>query len=116
MKGVPIKFRAKGLWGKGYEYGLLTKKKLRNSGEVVWAIAKGNCSVGETIPVIYESVSQLVGYDDEGAEVYEGDTIDAYIDDNPEPVYTFQAALVNNFFVPKNMSGLKHVVRKNNNG
>ena len=86
MKGVPIKFRAKDNWGK-----------------IVYVSYKD---------IDKDTLVQLIGYDDEGNEVYEGDMIDAYIDDYEEPVYTFQAELLNNFFVPKNMPDLKHVVRK----
>lgn len=31
--------------------GLLTKKKIRNSGKISWAIATGNCSLAETVPI-----------------------------------------------------------------
>ena len=88
MEGVPIKFRAKDNWGK-----------------IVYVSYKD---------IDKETLVQLIGYDDEGNEVYEGDMIDAYIDG--EIVYTFQAELVNNFFVPKGIPNLKHKVRRNNNG
>ena len=78
MKDVPVKFRAKGLWGDTYEYGLLTKKKIRSSGEIMFAIAKGNCSLAETVPVKADTIAQLVGYDADGNEIYEGDELYYY--------------------------------------
>ncbi len=69
----PIKFRGRDMNGH-FVFGLLTKKKIRSSGEICYAIATGNCSAGETIPVNENSIAQLVGYDANGNEVYEGDT------------------------------------------
>ena len=71
---VPIKFRGKDMNGH-YVYGLLTKKKIRNGGKLSYAIANGNFTAGETIPVDENSIAQLVGYDAEGNEIYEGDTL-----------------------------------------
>ena len=75
MKGVPIKFRAKGLWGEGCEYGLLTKKAIRSSGEIMYALATGNCTAAETVPIKEDTIAQLCGYDANGNEVYEGDRL-----------------------------------------
>ena len=72
-----IKFRARDINGR-YVFGLLTKKKIRSSGEIRWAIATGNCSAAETIPVNENSIAQLVGLDSAGKEVYEGDTIESH--------------------------------------
>lgn len=74
MKGVPIKFRGADIGGH-YVYGLLTMKKIRNSGKLSYAIANGNFTQGETIPVSEDSIAQLVGFDADGNEVYEGDKI-----------------------------------------
>ena len=82
----PIKFRGRDMNGK-FVYGLLTKKKIRSSGEIRWAIAVGNCSAAETIPVNESSIAQLVGYDCNGREVYEDDKL---VNDNGD---TFQAYL-----------------------
>ena len=71
---IPIKFRGKDINGH-YVYGLLTKKKNRNSGKLSYAIASGNFTQGETIPVDEKSVSQLVGYDKNGKELYAGDPV-----------------------------------------
>ena len=69
-----IKFRGADMNG-NFVYGLLTKKKIRSSGEIRWAIATGNCSQAETVPVRENSIAQLVGFDRDGREVYEGDII-----------------------------------------
>ena len=53
MKEIPIKFRAKDNWGK-----------------IVYVSYKD---------IDKDALVQLVGYDDEGNEIYEGDIIDAYI-------------------------------------
>ena len=111
MKGVPIKFRGK---CKEYPkrdkfvYGDLSYSKY----DVTSISYVDEKRFYHEDRVVKESVSQLIGYDDEGNEVYEGDMIDAYIDDYEEPVYTFQAVLLNNFFVPNGMPNLKHVLRK----
>ena len=68
-----IKFRGRDMNGH-FVYGLLTKKKIRSSGEVVFAIAKSE-KQSETIPVNEDSIAQLVGYDSDGREVYEGDYV-----------------------------------------
>ena len=70
----PIKFRGRAMNG-DFVYGLLTKKKIRSSGEIRYAIAAGNCTAGETIPVNENSIAQLVGYDANGKEIYEGDKV-----------------------------------------
>ena len=67
----PIKFRGRDMTGH-FVYGLLTRKKIRSSGEVVFAIALSE-KQSETIPVNENSIAQLVGYDSDGNEVYEGD-------------------------------------------
>ena len=69
-----IKFRGKSMGGH-YVYGLLTKKKIRNSKKLSYAIVSGNFKQGETIPVIENSIAQLVGYDKNGAEFYSDDTL-----------------------------------------
>ena len=69
----PIKFRGRDMTGH-FVYGLLAKKRIRSSGEIVFAIALSE-KQSETIPVNENSIAQLVGFDREGAEVYEGDTI-----------------------------------------
>ena len=68
-----IKFRGKTMGGH-YEYGLLVQKKLRNSGETVWAIAKSPRQ-STFIPVLENTIAQLVGYDSKGKEIYTGDTL-----------------------------------------
>ena len=70
----PIKFRGRDING-NFVYGLPTKKKIRSNGEIRWAIATGNCSAAETIPVNENSIAQLVGYDVDGEEIYEGSEV-----------------------------------------
>lgn len=69
-----IKFRGRAMNG-DFVYGLLTKKKIRSSGEIRFAIATGNCTAGETVPVNEDSIAQLVGLDSAGNEIYEGDIV-----------------------------------------
>lgn len=69
----PIKFRGRDMTGH-FVYGLLTKKRIRSSGEVVFAIALSE-KQSETIPVNENSITQLVGFDADGREVYEGDKV-----------------------------------------
>ena len=69
----PIKFRGRDMTGHFF-YGLLTRKKIRSSGEVVFAIALSE-KQSETIPVNENSIAQLVGFDADGNEVYEGDEL-----------------------------------------
>lgn len=73
----PIKFRGRDINGR-FVYGLLTKKKIRSSGEICWAIAVGNCSAAETVPVTEKSIAQLIGLDSAGNEIYEGDLIESH--------------------------------------
>ena len=77
----PIKFRGRDMTGH-FVYGLLTKKRIRSSGEIRWAIAQSE-KQSDTIPVNENSIAQLVGFDCDGREVYEGD---ALVDDIAEYV------------------------------
>lgn len=62
MKGVPIKFRGKRIDGNGYAYGDLNYKYDRD----IWI---------DDFEVYVNSVAQLVGYDADNNEVYEGDIL-----------------------------------------
>ena len=84
-----IKFRGHDING-NYVYGLLTKKKIRSNGTIRYAIAKGNCSMAETVP-IGDEFAQLIGVDVRGKEVYEGDKVIriASTDEDFDPEKTF---------------------------
>lgn len=77
----PIKFRGRDMTGH-FVFGLLTKKRIRSSGKISWAIATGTRQ-SEVVPVNEDSIAQLVGFDCDGREVYEGDAI---VDDIAEYV------------------------------
>ena len=72
-----IKFRGKSISGH-YAYGFLTMKKIRNNGKLSYAIANGNFTQGETIPVSEQSIAQFLGYDKNGKEIYSDDLIRVY--------------------------------------
>ena len=72
-----IKFRGRDING-NFVYGFLTKKKIRSSGEIRYAIATGNCTAGETIPVNENSIAQFIGLDSAGNEIYEGDLLETH--------------------------------------
>ena len=61
----PIKFRARGIDGETYFGDVYHFKKV---------VGIHVCGDG-TFEVIPESIAQLVGYDKDGNEVYEGDTV-----------------------------------------
>ena len=110
MKGVPIKFRGVNI----VEHTTL-KKGETICGKFLMQYANGEVWLGNETGTYVDpdSVVQLVGYDTEGNEVYEGDIVDGFFDDKPEPVYNFQALLFNNFLVPENLKNVKHIVRRN---
>ena len=57
-------------------YGLLTKKKIRNSGILQFAIVNGNFTLGETIPIIEDTICRFTGATDvDNKEIYEGDIL-----------------------------------------
>ena len=68
-----IKFRGRDMSGH-WVYGLLTKKKIRNSNKLQFAIATEDCSMGNTIPVIESTIGEFTGFKDvDGKEIFEGD-------------------------------------------
>ena len=85
-----IKFRGESM-GSNWIYGLLTKKKIRNSGKISYAIAKDDCSSGNTVPVVESSIGEFTGFKDiDDKEIYEGDIVQNEV--NPREIY--QVAMV----------------------
>lgn len=79
-----IKFRGKAMDWK-WKYGLLTKKKIRNSGKISYAIAKDDCSLINTIPINEDTIGEFTGFKDiDCKEIFEGDIIQN--DECPENV------------------------------
>lgn len=57
-------------------FGLLTKKKIRNSGKLCFAIATDDYSLANTIPVDEETIGEFTGcHDMNGVEIYDGDIL-----------------------------------------
>ena len=84
-----IKFRGQSIGGH-YVHGLLTKKKIRNNGNVCWAIAAGDgLRSADVVPVNEESIAQLIAVDSNGREVYEGDSVIRICDSDGKPVECF---------------------------
>lgn len=70
-----IKFRGKAING-DWVFGLLTKKKIRNSGELSFAIATADCSLANTVPVIENTIGEFTGFTDKnGVDVFDGDIL-----------------------------------------
>lgn len=65
MKGVPIKFKGESVLGTIYGYYVKRDGKTYIYNDI-----------GAGITVDENSVRQLIGYDDEGNEIYEGDADD----------------------------------------
>ena len=69
MKGIPIKFRGVNAQDYTYVYGL----PYADSDEIVSYIYIPKTK--EKIPIIIDSVVQLIAYDIDGKELYEGDDV-----------------------------------------
>ena len=54
--------------------GLLTKKKIRSSGRISWAIATNDCALADTIPVNH--FAPIIGQDPNGQIICASDVIE----------------------------------------
>ena len=121
---VPIKFRGR-FWLKGLEPSDINTRL--SDGDFVFGgyarmkflfeDAEGDFIIkndGAAFLVYPDSVAQLVCYDAEGNEVYEGDTIDAVAYDDPSFKYTFKAGLMHNISVPASLVYCVKLVKRGN--
>lgn len=107
MKTVPIKFRG---------VSELTGKTVYGVGVKVYSdervdIITGGMALEAVKP---ESVVQLVGYDADGVEVYEDDTIEAFCDDDSEVAFSFRAKLFDNITLPSPLTQITYTVKEKN--
>ena len=57
-------------------YGLLTKKKIRSSGKLEYAIANDDFSLANTVPIHKETIGQFTGFRDiDDEKIFEDDFI-----------------------------------------
>ena len=91
MKGVPIKFRGTTIVGDKFVYGNVIIGK---GGLATIVNDDGN------FDVVLNTVVQLVGYDSEGTEVYEGDIIDEFYSGLKHRFAYFTAGLWGNIKYP----------------
>ena len=92
-----------------YVQGFLTKKKIRSSGKITWAIAKGNCSLAETIP-ISDDFKLILGIDENHNFICEGDIVD-FDSINDEPLSAELAVVLvdkygKHYYAPKEITWL----------
>ena len=112
-KDVPIKFRGR-FWLKGLEPCDVNTRL--SDGDFVFGgyarmmflfeDAEGDFIIkndGAAFLVYPDSVAQLVGYDANGEEVYEGDTVDAFFGTSKKPSHNFPAALSSNIETPTDL-------------
>lgn len=112
MKGVPIKFRGTSIKTQCIVYG-----DLMHYGDQVhirYQCDKDDFYDFASTPVYPDSIVQLVCYDAEGNEVYEGDTIDAVAYNDPSFKYTFKAVLTHNVKVSELMAYCVKLVKRGN--
>lgn len=108
MKNIPIKFRGVSeLTGK-IVYGVGVKDYGDNRVDII----TGGMAL-EAVKA--DSVAQLVGYNLDGTEIYEGDTVDAFCDENSEAAFSFKAQLADNITLPDPVTNIKYRVRRKTN-
>ena len=88
MKNIPIKFRAKDCITGELLFGDLFHKKY---GVFIGAAVDEGYAVCEVFP---DSVCQLVGFDKNGNEVYEGDVVYFKSDENKRPLRASSGTLL----------------------
>lgn len=114
MKGVPIKFRGiEDIKDGKYVYGDYVTRQDGCAIRVKTSANLFNLHEYE-VAVKPETVAQLVCYDAEGNEVYEGDTIDALAYDDPSYKYTFKAVLTHNVKVSELMAYCVKLIKRGN--
>ena len=111
MKNIPIKFRGKDIIGGGYLYGDYVSRDEGCAIRIQHQTDLFDMHEYE-IAVDPDSVTQLIGYDVDGTEIYEGDTVDAFCDDNSEAAFSFKAQLANNITLPDPVTNIKYRVRR----
>lgn len=88
MKNIPIKFRGKDCITGELLFGDLFHK---NKGVFIGSAISEGYAVSEVYP---DSICQLVGYDKNGAEVYEGDTVYFKSDEVKRPLRAVAGTLL----------------------
>ena len=107
MKNVPYKFRGVDVDSDQYVYAELGD--IEYIGDNIYNF----CSELYSLHNAYrESIVQLVGYDMEGNEIYEGDTVDAFCNENSEAAFSFMAQLADNITLPDPVTNIKYRVRR----
>ena len=94
MKNIPIKFRGVNILDTG-----TLKKGETICGRILMQYQDGKVWLGNDTGTYVDpdSISQLIGFDSNGEEIYEGDSVSVFADkDDDEPAYSFTAALLDN--------------------
>jgi len=104
MQGIPIKFRGKPISSSESDYIYGDYVTIEGGCAIRVKIRANLFHIHEyEIAVKPETVAQLVGYDANGKEVYEGDTVDAFFGTSEKPSHNFPAALSSNIEAPTDL-------------